>query len=148
MTPHIFVYGSLTTALAHPMGDRLRREAMLIGAAAVQGRLYRVSWYPGLKASDDASDVVHGEVYRLTDPVASLQWLDEYEGIARGALSAGEADEYIRAETLASVVGGVTLSVWIYFYQRSLTMPCVSLMGFGRVDRRLLPQRRLPEFYA
>ncbi|MEQ1648056.1 MAG: gamma-glutamylcyclotransferase family protein [Hyphomicrobiaceae bacterium] len=132
MTPSIFVYGSLTTALAHPMGDRLRREALLIGAASVQGRLYRVSWYPGLKMSDDARDVVHGEVYRLTDPVASLAWLDEYEGIARGALSAGETDEYIRAETLARIGGGEVLAVWIYWYQRPLDEAARVLDGVWR----------------
>lgn len=132
MTANIFVYGSLTTALAHPMGDRLRREATLIGPASVQGRLYRISWYPGLKMSVDARDVVYGEVYRLTDPVASLGWLDEYEGIARGALSAGEADEYIRAETLARVAGGEVLPVWIYWYQRSLEEAARVLDGIWR----------------
>jgi gamma-glutamylcyclotransferase (GGCT)/AIG2-like uncharacterized protein YtfP len=132
MTSHIFVYGSLTTALAHPMGDRLRREATLIGAAAVQGRLYRVSWYPGLKTSDDERDVVHGEVYRLTDPVASLAWLDEYEGIARGALSAGAADEYIRAKTMARIASGEVLPVWVYWYQWSLDETARVLDGVWR----------------
>ncbi len=120
MNPHIFVYGSLTTALAHPMGERLRREATLVGAAMVTGRLYRVSWYPGLMPSDDVRDVVRGEVYRLADPAGSLAWLDEYEGIRRGALSAGEADEYIRTETMARIADGSQVPTWIYFYQRPL----------------------------
>ena len=48
MNPHLFVYGTLLSTAGHPMGVRLRREARLIGAASIQGRLYRVSWYPGL----------------------------------------------------------------------------------------------------
>ena len=120
MNPLIFVYGSLKTALAHPMGERLRREATLEGTATVHGRLYRVSWYPGLKPSAGPRDLVHGEVYRLADPMASLAWLDEYEGISRGALSAGEADEYMRTETQATLATGEKLPVWIYFYERPL----------------------------
>ena len=120
MNAHIFVYGSLTTALDHPMGRRLRGEAMFTGLASVQARLYRVSWYPGLQLSDNSADAVHGEVYRLADPAASLAWLDEYEGIARGALSAGEADEYLRGTALARLADGTTVLTWIYLYQRPL----------------------------
>ena len=93
MNPLLFVYGSLLTALDHPMGRRPRAEAALLGPATVRGRLYRVSWYPGFVPGGRDDDVVHGEVYRMADPTASLAWLDEYEGIARGALSAGLADE-------------------------------------------------------
>ena len=45
MSQHLFVYGSLMTALAHPMGDRLRKEARLLGPGGIAGRLYRVSWH-------------------------------------------------------------------------------------------------------
>jgi hypothetical protein len=36
---HLFVYGSLLSAIGHPMGERLRREATLVGSASVSGRL-------------------------------------------------------------------------------------------------------------
>ena len=31
MNPHLFVYGSLMSTARHPMGERLRAEARLIG---------------------------------------------------------------------------------------------------------------------
>ena len=68
----LFVYGSLTTAAPHPMGERLRAEASLIGPATILGRLYKISWYPAMVASTDPNDVVHGEAYRLHDPEQSL----------------------------------------------------------------------------
>lgn len=121
MSPLIFVYGSLTTALDHPMGQRLRREAELVGPATVAGRLYRVSWYPGLMLAQADSERVHGEVYRLADPERSLAWLDEYEGVTRGVLSAGEADEYVRTSIAARLQDGRELEAWTYIYQRPLS---------------------------
>ena len=120
MNPLLFVYGSLLTALDHPMGRRLRAEAALLGPATVRGRLYRVSWYPGFVPGGRDDDVVHGEVYRMADPTASLAWLDEYEGIARGALSAGLADEYVREEIDARLPGGAQVRAWVYVYRRAL----------------------------
>lgn len=119
-TPLIFVYGSLTSTLDHPMGHRLRREAELVGRATVAGRLYRVSWYPGLKLGEDIRDIVHGEVYRLAEPDASLVWLDEYEGITRGGLSAEAADEYLRATITARLDDGRVVTAWTYLYQPPL----------------------------
>ena len=49
MTDLIFVYGSLIRAIAHPMGERLRREAEFVTPASVAARLYKVSWYPAVK---------------------------------------------------------------------------------------------------
>lgn len=120
MTALIFFYGSLTTALDHPMGQRLRREAELVGPATVAGRLYRASWYPGLKPAVADGERVYGEVYRLADPDGSLAWLDEYEGITRGGLSAGESDEYVRARVVARTADGREHDVWTYIYQRTL----------------------------
>ena len=49
----------------HPMAKLLSRSAEFIGEARCQGRLYLVKHYPGLVLSDDASDVVFGELFRL-----------------------------------------------------------------------------------
>ena len=51
-----------------------------IGPGEFQGRLYDLGRYPGVVASDDPADIVHGEVYRLHDPAATLARLDQYEG--------------------------------------------------------------------
>lgn len=113
MNPHLFVYGSLMSDARHPMGDRLRREAKLVGKATLQGRLYKVSWYPGAIAGDDPGERVHGEVYALDEPARALEWLDAYEGIA-GA-PPGTA-EYERAERRVQLASGEEFAAWVYLY--------------------------------
>lgn len=97
------------------MGRRLAAEAAFVGAATVAGRLYAVGWYPGLVASTDPSDRVHGEVFRLLAPDATLVWLDAYEGLS--AADVGSA-EYSRQMRLATLADGRTCTVWVYIYQR------------------------------
>ena len=120
MSQHLFVYGSLMTALAHPMGDRLRKEARLLGPGGIAGRLYRVSWYPGLREAEGPSDIVHGELYALTTASKTLDWLDEYEGINPGSSSAAAGDEYIRVERPIVLAGGLVVNAWVYLYNRDL----------------------------
>jgi gamma-glutamylcyclotransferase (GGCT)/AIG2-like uncharacterized protein YtfP len=115
---HLFVYGSLMTGAAHPMGERLRTEAESLGPAVLQGRLYRISWYPGVLESADAADLVHGEVYRLHDAERSLSWLDEYEGIHVGASSVAAPDEYRRVERTVTLVTGARRATYVYLYAR------------------------------
>ncbi len=84
MNPHLFVYGTLLSTAGHPMGDRLRREARLIGEASIEGQLFSLGKYPGLVEAAGSGARVHGEVYALNAPAASLAWLDAYEGIVPG----------------------------------------------------------------
>lgn len=120
MNPYLFVYGSLTVAHDHPQGQRLRTESLLIGPAHSPGRLYRVTWYPGLRPPQHASDIVHGEVYALADPARSLAWLDEYEGITPSASSAAGPDIYERTQRAVTIADGRVLAAWVYLYQRPL----------------------------
>jgi len=117
MNPHLFVYGSLMSSVGHPMGERLRREAQLIGAATIRGRLYRISWYPGLVDTDDSDARVHGEVYALSSPTPTLQWLDAYEGIGSGG---PDQDAYQRVERAVTPEAGRAITAWVYVYQKSV----------------------------
>ena len=112
MNPNLFVYGSLLARAGHPMGERLAREARPIGEACLQGRLYRVSWYPGL-VEGNSRERVYGEVYALDDPVRTLLWLDAYEGVAEGA----QGGDYARAERTARLAYGGEVPVWVYLYR-------------------------------
>jgi gamma-glutamylcyclotransferase (GGCT)/AIG2-like uncharacterized protein YtfP len=114
MNPNLFVYGSLMSRAAHPMGDRLRREAKLIGEATLQGRLYAISWYPGAVACENPAERVHGEVYALADPVRALQWLDAYEGIAS---TRPDSAEYERTERPVRLASGEEIAAWVYLYR-------------------------------
>ena len=49
--------------------------------------------YPGLVLSDDADDVVFGEVYRLRQPEDLLREFDMYEACGEGF---AEPTEYVR----------------------------------------------------
>ena len=124
MNPHLFVYGTLVTSHGHPMGRRLRQEAILIGPATIAGRLYRAGWYPGLRPAEHPADRVHGELYRLSDPIKSLAWLDEYEGIIQGAASGAPSDQYLRAERPITIADGSSVSTWVYLFQLPLPADC------------------------
>jgi gamma-glutamylcyclotransferase (GGCT)/AIG2-like uncharacterized protein YtfP len=117
MNPHLFVYGSLTSSAAHPMGERLRREARLIGEATIQARLYRISWYPGAVASRETEARVHGEVYALEDPGRALAWLDAYEGITP---QNRDSSDYERLEQPARLAAGREITAWVYLYRKTV----------------------------
>src|SRR6185436_17731114 len=118
MNPHLFVYGSLMSSAGHPMGERLRREARLVGNATIQGRLFRISWYPGAVASSDPDERVHGEVYALENPDRALAWLDAYEGIRP---ENRDKNEYERAERPARLGSGEEVVAWVYLYRGDAT---------------------------
>ena len=115
MSLYLFVYGTLLSDAGHPMGARLRRESSLVGEATIQGRLYRITRYPGLVADPDPEARVHGEVCKLNSP-ASFLWLDAYEGIVQGA-----ANEYERVERTARLTSGDEIAAWVYLYLKSVS---------------------------
>jgi len=113
MNPNLFVYGTLMSTAGHPMGAKLARESRLIGPASIRGRLYRVAWYPAAVDSPNAEERVYGELYALANPVASLTWLDRYEGLSGGL----QASEYVRVERIARPLGTAEIAAWVYLYQ-------------------------------
>jgi len=116
MNTRLFVYGTLLARASHPKGERLRREARLLGAATIEGRLYSLGRYPVLIEAD-GHYAVHGEVYALNTPATSLLWLDDYEGIVPGK---PERSPYERAERPVRLASGRTLTAWVYLYRRSV----------------------------
>lgn len=118
MTPHLFVYGTLLSTAGHPMGARLRRQSRLIGAASIEGRLYRIAHYPGLIEVASAQERVHGEVYALNAPASTLKWLDAYEGILPGEQ---DQNEYQRVERRVRLASDETSTAWVYLYRKDVT---------------------------
>ena len=108
----LFVYGTLMRGFDHPMAQLLSRSADFIGEAQCRGRLYLVKHYPGLVLSDDAADVVSGELYRLRAPDELLREFDMYEACGEGF---AEPTEYVR-QTLPVMSGDATLEAWTYLY--------------------------------
>lgn len=81
----LFVYGTLMRDYGGEWSGRLAQMGECLGRGTVAGRLYMVSWYPGLVEPDGDGQRVAGEVWRLADPGAAWPVLDEYEGVIPGA---------------------------------------------------------------
>ena len=116
MIDRLFVYGTLmraaaTVAMGRDMRARLDAEGDWLGAATLGGRLYDLGTYPGLIRSTRSDERVHGEVYRLRDPRASLVWLDAYEGLPA---SQSRGSEYERVVDRATLADGARLDAWVY----------------------------------
>lgn len=135
---HLFVYGTLMPTAGSDYGrharQRLVREASLIGAATMPGRLYDLGRYPGVVERADAGQIVHGELLRLADPVPTLAWLDRYENIVPGGYAA--TNEYGRVERPVMLAGEVgPVDAWVYIYQWSVTGGVLVPDGRWRAQR-------------
>jgi gamma-glutamylcyclotransferase (GGCT)/AIG2-like uncharacterized protein YtfP len=112
MQDRLFVYGTLMRGFDHPMAQLLSRSADFVGEARCRGRLYLVKHYPGLVSSDDAGDVVFGELYRLRQPAELLREFDMYEACGEGF---AEPTEYVR-RMFSVTHDGAASEAWTYFY--------------------------------
>src|SRR6266567_1140401 len=79
ISDHLFVYGTLMRGFDHPMAKLLSRSADFLGEAKCCGRLYLVKHYPGLVLSEEADNIVFGELYRLRARDELLGEFDMYE---------------------------------------------------------------------
>lgn len=113
----LFVYGTLMSTAADPMGDvarrRLRDQSSRIAAAFTSGRLVDLGSYPGLVAGASAASLVHGEVLRLHDPQRAFTWLDAYESIDPRP---GAVNEYRRELRRVTLDTGADTDAWLYTY--------------------------------
>ena len=113
MTSDLFVYGTLMRGYAHPMARLLSANAEYLGEATCRGRLYMVKHYPGLTLSDDANDIVHGELYRLRAAEDLLREFDMYEACGEGF---PEPTQYVRQMLIVTLADGTTREAWTYIY--------------------------------
>jgi gamma-glutamylcyclotransferase (GGCT)/AIG2-like uncharacterized protein YtfP len=113
ISDRLFVYGTLMRGFDHPMAKLLSRSADFIGEARCRGRLYLVKHYPGLVLSDDPTDMVFGELYRLRAPAELLREFDMYEACGEGFV---EPTEYIRKMLPVMRDGQTAEQAWTYIY--------------------------------
>ena len=114
----LFVYGTLMRGFDHPMAQLLSRSAEFLGEARCRGRLYLVKHYPGLVLSNDPSDVVFGELYRLHQPDELLREFDMYEACGEGF---AEPTEYVRRMLAVTDDDGTVSEAWTYIYNWPVT---------------------------
>lgn len=110
---YLFVYGTLRRDTKSEMYHLLARYAEVVDEAIYQGKLYKVDYYPGVVPSENPSDIVHGEVYRLNRPEVVLPRLDEYEECGPGF---PEPTEFIRRKESLVLKKGNEVLAWIYIY--------------------------------
>jgi gamma-glutamylcyclotransferase (GGCT)/AIG2-like uncharacterized protein YtfP len=72
------VYGTLRSEFDNPHARQLREQADFVGKTTMPGSVFRVGEYLGYKCEPEG--IVHGELWRLRDPDATLAALDDYEG--------------------------------------------------------------------
>ena len=111
----LFVYGTLITAIAHPIGEKLRSSAKYIGKGRVSGVLYDLGEYPGLVVFDVLEGFVQGEIYTLDRCPDLWEELDAYEGI-----NDSDTPEYSREKVFVETENG-RLTCWTYIYQGSVS---------------------------
>ena len=109
----LFVYGTLMRGFNHPMARLLSANADFLGEASCRGRLYRVKHYPGLVLSDDPSDIVFGELYRLRARDELLGAFDMYEACGEGF---EPPTEYVRKMLSVTLADGSVSNAWTYLY--------------------------------
>jgi gamma-glutamylcyclotransferase (GGCT)/AIG2-like uncharacterized protein YtfP len=109
----LFVYGTLMRGYAHPMARLLSANADFLGEASCRGRLYKVKHYPGLVLSDEAADVVFGELYRLRAVDDLLREFDMYEACGEGF---PEPTQYLRQTLPVALADGSAREAWTYIY--------------------------------
>ena len=116
----LFVYGTLMSQETGPLGRkeraRLQREGKSLGPATIEGRLVDLGEVPGLVGPLGAADIVHGEVFALTTPAATLAWLDAFADI-----DATRTTEYERLQRTVRLARGVEVAAWAYLYRRDVS---------------------------
>jgi gamma-glutamylcyclotransferase (GGCT)/AIG2-like uncharacterized protein YtfP len=113
ISDRLFVYGTLMRGYVHPMARLLSANADFLAEATCRGRLYRVKHYPGLVLSDDADEIVHGELYRLRAPQDLLREFDMYEACGEGF---PEPTQYVRQMLAVTLADGSAGEAWTYIY--------------------------------
>ena len=109
----LFVYGTLMRGYSLPMARLLSANADFLGDASCRGRLYKVKHYPGLVLSDEAADVVFGELYRLRAVDDLLREFDMYEACGEGF---PEPTQYVRRLLAVTLADGNVSEAWTYIY--------------------------------
>lgn len=110
----LFVYGTLRRDCTSGAHATYLADAQFIARATLNGKLFRVSYYPALVLDENAGKVT-GEVYQLAS-AEQLARLDAYEECTYPALP---QQEYQRLQVQVLTDAGAHLSAWVYAYQRN-----------------------------
>lgn len=111
---YLFVYGTLLSALNHPVHNAMIKYCQFYADAYLPGYLYAVDGYPGAIYIACATARIAGELYRIQRHSALFALLDQYEECSGRHLP---PHEYIR-RPCPIYAGEETISAWAYLYNR------------------------------
>ena len=100
------MYGTLRRGYTNRYARLLDRSAQHLGTARIQGRLYDLGRYPGVRLQGEADEWVTGDLFRLRNREAVLAALDAYEGLA-----------FERVPAMAVLPAGDRVRCWVYEYK-------------------------------
>ena len=112
----LFVYGTLRKGYGNELHKLIARNSEFIGLANYQGKMFNIGEYPGIVPSDDASDKVVGELYKLTNPLRLVKILDEYEEF----YPENESESVFLRKDIQVEVDGTNYATYGYLYNRPL----------------------------
>ena len=129
---HLFVYGTLLRGLSRA---QVLRGARFLGPGLVEGQIFDLGQYPGLRPG---AGLVVGEVWQVD--VSTVQRIDRIEDYdprdPSGSL-------YRRMDVAVLALSGMQLEASTYLYNRS--PPVSSLIAHGDYRRYLLERRPGPQ---
>lgn len=100
----VFVYGTLRRRGSN---HREMAGAIFLCEATVIGNLYQIAWYPGAILQAESTQVIVGEIFRVS--ASHMPQLDAYEG-----------EEYRRVRVKAHTAEGETFDAWIWEYTKKV----------------------------
>mgnify|MGYP001626156955 FL=1 len=113
----LFVYGTLRSCNDNDVRRDLSKNSSYVGEAYYRGKLYLVDSYPALISSDDPSDKVIGEVYRLHNS-ETIEKIDKYEEC--GELFP-KPYEFIRVQDVVTMIDSrASVECFVYLYNRKV----------------------------
>ena len=114
---YLFVYGTLLKGFNSYMSKFLDKNSEFVGEGYFNGKLFKVSWYPGAVLSKIASGRVYGHIFKIHDHIKTFKILDDYEGV--GEATAEYPNEYRRELIETFLNDGTILRTWVYVYNNA-----------------------------
>lgn len=111
------VYGTLQKDSGNAMSEFLLRNSEYVGKGYFQGKLYKISWFPGAVQSDDACHRVFGSIFKLKHAETVFKVLDDYEGYD----ASDEASSLFKREIRDCFTeNGDAVKAWVYLYNQNV----------------------------
>lgn len=113
----IFVYGTLRKDATLNKHYMLEPHCSYYSEATMQAKLYDVDGYPGAILSDNPTDIVYGDVYKITNSAFMFSQLDHYESCSDNY---PKPQEYRREKLNISLSNGRKISAWVYLFNHNI----------------------------